>query len=206
MTQTATNSTIAIVPQAVLYPAAVVTEEELKNILLARKGSAFVSFIARYDMSAKGKMNKGGRAGVPVNPWFGNLFKISESRGSVTFNYEEGVARRLEAEGKDASEHHKGETWHRPILNAQGGYTPLCCHKDDESRVYLRYRQDGIMSSRYEDKDGNPVEKSAVETWLPDKSGSYANQGLDNTLNMQTITLSNIVQLKLDHETYILKH
>ena len=202
-----------LVPTEPKHHVVVVTTDWLRDYLYARTGSAFISFTAKYDMDAKGKMLKGGRGNVPVNPFVGKgLVKLATTRGGVTFKYDEGVQRRLDKEGKDASDHKKGSSWSHAIVREDGTLTPLSVHaadiNDDGSfktlaRTYLRFRQDS-SESHYELPDGSIVEKSELQPWLS-KPNNYKSQGLDNPLQFQTISFDSLVSLTIDGVTYFIE-
>ncbi len=202
-----------VIPTGTKRLVVLVTIDQLRDILYARTGSAFVSFTAKYDMDVKGKMLKGGRGNVPTNPFIGKgLVKIATTTGGVTFRYDEGVERRLQKEGKDVEDHKKGVSWSHAVTREDGTLTPLSVHaadvNDDGSfqtlaRTYLRFRQDS-STSHYELPDGSLVEKSELQPWLP-KSNNYKNQGLDKPLQFQTIAFSSLVSLTIDGVTYILR-
>ena len=192
---------------------ALVTTDELLNILYQRKGSSFISFQARYLMDEKGRMRKGGRSGTPINLFFGlGIEKVSTTSGGVTFDYDAGVARRLAKESKDADEHQKGTSWSQAVTRADGTLTPLSVHKADvnddgsfveNARVYLRFSQTKSVS-HYEAPDGAIVDKSDLLPWLPPAS-NYKNQGLDKPLEFQTIGFDSIVSLTVDGVKYIIR-
>lgn len=93
--------------------------------LMELKGNQFLKFSAEYDMEAKGKMNKGGRKGVPANPYFGiGLRKIATTSATVNFDYDGKVERRG---GEEAAT--KG-SWHTVCL-LNGKVTPISVHKAD---------------------------------------------------------------------------
>lgn len=193
--------------------ATIVTERQLRDILIARSGSAFISVLARYDMSA----GKNPKMRKTDNPFFGNCFKVAETRGGVTFDYDAGVARRLVGEGKDTDEHRKGTSWHLPVL-VNGKLSPLAVHKadvtapdgtvdygmlNDATRVYLRYRFDASISSRFEKSDGTPLPSDAVKPFVKESS-DYGNQGLEDPLRFQLVAFSNIVSLTIDGTVYFI--
>ena len=169
-----------------------VTPDELRDILFARNGSSFCSFVAIYDMSAKGKMN------IRGNSHHGNCFKIAETQALVTFDY----AASMERRGDEASG--KGN-WSQAVVRDDGSLTPLSVHKADvesfnplrckpNARVYLRYEWRG-GKSRYVNADGNEIKKAEIEPFLPKKESA--------TVQFQVASLKNIVRLTIDKTTYL---
>jgi len=193
---------------AVALSAAVVTslppvytkiiQAELVEILLGIRGAKVISFTANTEVS---KMRKTG------NPFDGQIHKHAKVVGMVNFHYAEGVLRRLEKEGKSADDFRQGESWHRPVLSADDKLTPLCHHKDDENKLYLRFMLQGNVESELRWNHDNSAltdsQNDAVKAFIP-TSKPYANQGLENPLKFLVYGLDTIKTASIDGEKYMI--
>lgn len=175
-----------------------VTPAELRDILYDRKGSAFCSFVALYDMSVRDKKGQLSKMNKTGNPYIDNLFKIADTHARVTFDY----AASMERRGDEASG--KGN-WSQAVIRDNGSLTPLSVHKKDvtsynpmrfhaDAPAYLRYEQ--IKSdSRFVDADGNAIEKDKVYPYLKSSSAS--------TVDFHVAKLTNLVRFVIDGKTYL---
>jgi hypothetical protein len=195
MTAAPTATILNILPPVEAdHTTAHVTVDELRDILFARRGSGFISFVALYDMSAKGKMRK------TNNPHIGNCYKLAETSAMVTFDYE----RSMEARGDEAS---GTGNWSQAVVRDDGTLTPLSVHgKDVESvnplrcipnaRAYLRHEwRSG--TSKYVRSDGSTIDKAEVAPFLPKREA--------RTVEFATASLNSIVRLTMDKVTYIVR-
>lgn len=158
---------------------------ELVNILKARKGSSFIGL----QLETPVKMNKKHRETKQVNPYDG-LTKDAKVFARVTFDYDASVERR----GGELPEEPKKEAWHRPIFNEAGGYTPLACHAQDESRVYLRFEE--IRSESVYKLGEETIEKEEVYPYLPPYKAD------NRVMEFRLASLDNIKELRIDGVTY----
>lgn len=175
-----------------------VTRDQLVARLAAIKGATVVTITARTDTKAKAK-----DADKTPNPFPRPITKLSRVNGMVNFHYDAGVLRRLEKEGKSSDEFRPGSSWHEPVT-IDGSLTPLCVHKDDRSKVYVRFMLvQRLGEPTYTDANGQTVDLVALAPFLPEKS-SYANQGLDEPLVFLTYSIDNVVDLTVDKEKFVL--
>jgi hypothetical protein len=192
------TSTKTLAPAVQITPTVLVTlsQEQLIGELCQLKGAAFISLV--YD-APPSKMRKTG------NPYAGNCRKISNVNGMVNFNYDEGVLRRLEKEGKSPDDFKQGTSWHTPFL-IDGRLTPICKHKTT-NQPYLRFMFLKSVSCEYRTLDGTPIDEKKIQPFLPEKSG-YENQGLseENILIFLTYSLENIRQITFGGQTYQIRN
>lgn len=169
-----------------------VSTAELAAELLRIRGAAAISITAFTDQHAK-------KRGNPI----GDIFKLSTVQGMVNFHYDAGVLRRLAAEGKDESEFHRGETWHKPVVDSLGRLTPLCRHaSQDRTELYLRFMLISNTRRKYLDSVGREVDATLADQFIRQRS-TYANQGLDKPLVFLVYSLSSIVELAYSGVTYV---
>lgn len=163
-----------------------ISKQELIDLLLEIRGATFVTFTARTQADAK------------KNPW-GEIWKTATVNGLLNFYYEEGVRRRLEKEGKDPEIFKQGGSWHEPVI-LNGYLTPLCRHKKEHDRLYLRFMVVRRLGDpTYADPAGNPLDVADVAEFLRSKP-AYQNQGLEDPLeflvygldSIQTITIGGV--------------
>ena len=221
-TQTVTAPAVTVVPTVTVVPPVErtisVTPQILASILKDKGGaSSFVSFLADYDMNAKGKMLKG-KAGNR-NPFLGkNLRKIAKTQATVNW-----ASSQKKTEDRGGEFSGKG-SWHTAVI-IDGKPTPLSTHKADiktdengkavlnengnliyvvdSPRFYLRYETvraagDGARADRtmrsdsHYEVDGVVVDKSEIEPWLPARS-----ERKDET-DIQVACLSNLTEIRID--------
>lgn len=135
MNNTATNN-ISASPVTDLIQQVNVSMPELIGILANRRGSAFASFEATYDMletddkGALKRMKKAdvrGKAGKP-NPWLAHgkkLIKHATTHVMVTFDYDKRLKKVT-----DAKESAKDGNWQQAVI-INGKLSPLTIHKGD---------------------------------------------------------------------------
>jgi hypothetical protein len=170
-----------------------VTVQELAEILKKHcKGATFASAI----IDTEPKMRK------TDNPYYGRVRKINRISGILNFNYDEGVRRRLEKEGKNPDEFVGGSSWHKPVT-VDGKFTPLAAHKDNPDQLYLR------VAVQHTDKpeyffDGKPIDKKQIESFIPERS-HYQNQNLEEPYRFIAPSLNNVREINIGGEKYIIK-
>jgi len=168
-----------------------VTVSELANILSEFQGSTLVSFVTSTEV----RMVKKHRETKEPNPYLGARKNKYAYKIIVGFDYEKGVNRRLEKEGKTADFTAK-DNWHTAVNAA------LSTDVRTRSKLYLRYQYqaDSVLKSEYI-FNGKRISKQALEPYLS-SSSAYSNQGLDNPLAFQVVALDNIKQISFNGKTY----
>jgi hypothetical protein len=186
-----------------------ITRSEFVELLRNVETPSFIAMVsktpvdmAKYDaywIEIDGKRKKNPNA-VP-NPFFDlGIENLSRKYKILTgFDYAKSVNARLEREGKDADFVAK-ETWHLPISKA------LVTDRKTESKFYLRYQYmpDSTLETEYT-YNGDPIGKELFKQYMADKSNSYANQGLDNTLNFQVCNVDNLLEVSMNGTRYVLQ-
>jgi len=190
--QTQTKPKVEVAPE--VETERPVTLDQLVANLYGRKGCAFASIDASYDMDSKLKKRN--------NPFYGKgLRKESKTEVMVTFDY----AASMERRGDEASG--KGN-WSQAVVREDGSLTPLSVHKNDviamedgkpmelkdNPRVYLRceFRS---STSRYVDADGNEVDAELVKPHLKAT-------GSKGAVNFHLVGLNNVRKMRIDGESY----
>lgn len=164
-----------------------IPKNRLYQVLVEPKGATFVTLTALTDARAK-KTN---------NP-FGKINKLTKLNCMVNFNYDEGVRRRLLAEGKDPETFQPGSSWHEPVFD-QGRLTPICKHKQEGS-LYLRVAILKVLEApRYFTQDGKEIDREKIKEFLPAPS-TYDNQGLEEPLRFACYKLDSIKELIINGE------
>lgn len=192
MTQTITTPTVVETVETV----SIITTSEMIALFMEQLGATFIGFSFDSDMSSTDKMRKGG------NPFFGDCRKWQKVSGQVNFIYDEAVLRQLEKEGKSADDFKQGESWHEPVIRADGTLTPLARHKKDPRRNYLRFRLLAVSDMRYyRPSTGETLPTDAVKAFVPEKS-NYANQGTEKKIMCMTWGLDDIRTLNMGGKVY----
>ena len=165
---------------------------ELVNLLMEQRGSTFVSIVAKTEP----KMRKTG------NPHAGNCFKVNKISCQINFIYDGAVLRQLAKEGKSPEDFKSGESWHEPVLRADGTLTPFARHKQN-GKLYIRARHLATIGDPvYEDSTGKAIPTSEIEPFLPNRDNAYANQGTEETIRFVIYGLDTIQQITMDGVTY----
>lgn len=170
-----------------------ITTSVLADILIQTTGAKPVTLVAFTDTRAR-KTN---------NP-YGRIWKRSKVNGMVGFHYDPGVIRRLLKEGKDPEAFKRGESWHEPVMLGDH-LTPLCRHKSDPSRLYLRFMYLATIGEPdFFSDNGTKLDYADVAQFLP-ASSEYKNQGLDNPLRFLVYSLESLESLTMCGEEYVVE-
>lgn len=169
-----------------------VTLRELESHLLEIKGAKVVGLITLTEP----KMRKTG------NPYMGTM-KLADRNVMLNFQYDAAVRRQLEREGKDPDSFVGGSSWHVPMLMGDR-LTPLCMHKDDANRHYLRCLDRGLNMAEFVAPTGETVPSAALDPFI--QKSTYANQGLDDPKRFMCPAVDNIMAVTDSGITYFVKH
>jgi len=182
-------------------PVKVINTTQMVELLMQERGATIISFTHCSTMSKSGKMVKKNRETKEANPYWGGCFKTQDANGMINFHYDKGVLRRLAKEGKTADDFKKGESWHEPVIRADGTLTPLCRKKSDPRQCYLRFMLNASNNVRYHTANGTKIETEDVKPYLAKRS-DYANQGLDTPLKFQVWNLDDITHMTINKQRY----
>ena len=205
-----------------------ITRNELRTLLLAQTSPTIVSMvcITEPDMRATSKDGEQnpyrigrGKAAVLT------IGKVNKVNGSIAGRYERIVENRLEREiiaermaanlpllppaeleAEIQARFLKGESWHRPIMAADGP-TCLSVNKkdaDDDGSAYVRFIFKAKGEAEYlRYADGATVEAEKVNPYLSERS-DYGNQGLseENKVRFVVYAIENIVEIAIGGERY----
>jgi hypothetical protein len=172
-----------------------VSQSELVTILNDVKNPTFCEVV----MVTIPKMNKGGRSGVPVNPYFGRVTKHKTGRILIGMDYEQRVNNNLEKEGEEKNfvtqKNNVGEHVNKCILwneNTQKFYLFHEWFKEVQPKV--EFILDGV----------NPIEKMLFDNWVTQTNG-YSNQGLEREVQVLSVSLDNVRTLTHNGVKYTIK-
>ena len=157
------------------------------NILDGIKGAKILSIVYTSEVKAR-------KTGNPYK----SIRKVSKINAMINYHYEDGVKRRLAAEGKNPNDFSAGSSWHSPVM-VNGRMTAFCKHNKTGAE-YLRLMLNRVISTQYF-ADGKPVEKSEIEEFLP-KKNSYSGQGLNNSMKVITLGIDNVLEITVNGKTY----
>jgi hypothetical protein len=176
---------------------ATINQTKLIEIMSNIKGANTISFVARTlpKVLKKSRVDKGENT-------YGQIAKVSQVQGMVNFQYEAGVLRRLEKEGKSPEEYTRGESWHEAVT-IDGRLTPFCKHKEN-GEYYLRFMFISRGKTAYFDQNNVEITEEEAAPFLP-KPSEYANQGLDNPLIFLTYKLDSITEITMNGERYFVR-
>ena len=159
---------------------------KLENVLRNHKGNGFAHIITRTIPA----MRKTG------NPFHGNVFKIADVNIQAGFEYINSVNNQLAREGKTPDAEAKPRKWGQRIKG-----TPLVEHTNKAGvyRLYLEAKCESVNSVRYEDGEGNAIDKADIAEWLqerPAKSSTQAN--VDKEIILRDYALDSIEWIAID--------
>lgn len=171
-----------------------VSKDRMIAILMDSKGATPITIIAHTEP----KMRK------TANPFYGRIYKASRVNGMVNFQYDAGVLRRLENEGKSADNFRQGQSWHEAVLTADGKLTPFCKHKQN-GEYYLRFMLRGTIQSEYRwIADDQPLTDSQLDNLnVFIQKSDYSNQGLTDPLVFLTYKMESIKIVTVNKQTYM---
>jgi hypothetical protein len=174
-----------------------VTEKEFIQIVGAKAGSKILAITYRTPVVLRKKI-AGKNQSITI-------LKIDRSNVSINFDYEAGVYRRLEKEGKPADSFTPGKSWHVAVLDEQGRITPFAQHPET-GKIYFRCQHiQKLGSPAYFAANDQPVDSDTVVPFLAPKR-PHANQGLDAPLQFRTIKFENILAVEFAGESYDIIH
>ena len=182
-------------------PVKVITTDQLVEMLMTERGANIISFTHCATMSKSTKMVQKDRKTKTPNPYYGDCFKTQDANGMINFHYDKGVLLRLEKEGKSADDFKKGESWHVPIIRADGTLTPFCRSKKDPRKIYIRFMLQNSNNVRYHTAIGRKIDTENVKPYLTKRS-DYANQGLDKPLKFQVWGIDDITYITINKQRY----
>ena len=175
--------------------------KQLKTIVdnTTNSGVTFASIL----QVTEPKMTKGGRAGKPVNPYFGRVTKKTKAVIMLGNNYGSAIenrSKKLTGETIEFdSEPMKGRHW-------LDGYTNLIAENDNSEQLYLRTYHNlskGKPSVTYliDGQEANESQVSEMKEWLPKSYSSKKQEeaGLceEEQIVPRDVKLENVKELKI---------
>lgn len=171
-----------------------VTPEELKDLLMSRKGANFVSFESETDA----RLRKTG------NP-FGEVRKTSKVNGMINWVYANAVNRQRSREGQPVGE--DGEVEHfEPKPRKWGTRIKGTPFVENNGKLYVEIKVERTLSKpTYRDADGNVLTAEQVAPFLP-KRKKNARQGVDKEVILRDYSMDNIRRIKVNGETFVVRN
>lgn len=152
---------------------------ELKAALASRKGTSFVTIVALTDP----RMRKRG------NPYIGRVLKRSTVNGAIGWIYQNSVNRERARENLEPDFEAFPRKWGQRIKG-----TPFVEHK---GKTYLELKVERALSTEYL-LDGEVVDKSVIEEWLPKRKPEGERQEVDRPIILRDYDLANIKAITFD--------
>lgn len=190
-----------------------ITENGLVEILREKNTSSFSAFKSltkRADMNkydayfteVEGKKKKNPNA--VLNPYKDEgIFNYAEKFRIVTgFDYRNAITDRMKKAGI-VEDFESGSSWHIALSNS------LSTHKDKPNEFYFKYQYTETSNTTLEYYHQNdPIAYAMFERFLQDRE-DYSNQtkqGLEKTLNIQLISIKNLLTISIDGQKYRVIH
>lgn len=152
---------------------------ELKAALASRKGTSFITIVALTDP----RMRKRG------NPYIGRVLKRSTVNGAIGWIYQNSVNRERARENLEPDFEAFPRKWGQRIKG-----TPFVEHK---GKTYLELKVERAISTEYL-LDGQVVDKSVIEEWLPKRKPEGERQEVDRPIILRDYDLANIKAITFD--------
>ena len=131
------------------------------------------------------------------NPFVGNVIKSQRLNGLVGFDYDAGVNRIAEREGKEYREA-KPRKW--GFLSSDRIFV---CYKNDDIATHLRMKVQKSIDPRYFRIDnGDEISKETLKPFLPVKAKSSTQADLTGEVIERDITLENVKVLHFRGDVY----
>ena len=159
---------------------------KLETVLRNVKGNGFAHLVAKTVPA----MRKTG------NPFYGNVFKVTDVQVQAGFHYINSVNNQLTREGKTADAEAKPRKWGQRIKG-----TPLVEHtnKAGEHRLYLEAKCEKVNSVKYVDGEGNAIDKADLAEWLQDRPAKSSTQAnVDKEIILRDYALDSIEWIAID--------
>lgn len=163
-----------------------VTVSELIQVLMTLVVGQFCHIVMCTDV----KMNKGGRSGVPLNPFFGRVKKLTKGSILVGNSYQKRVGNETENPDFVPEKNNNGEHISTVLVHSENtGNTKLQYEWFEQVQPKSEFILDGE----------NPIEKelfkSYMSTYTPNKYG----------VNFQNVCVQNIKEITINHNKYVVK-
>ena len=160
---------------------------KLETVLRNVKGNGFCHLVAKTVPAwAKAKSH----------PFHGNVFKIADVQVQAGFHYINSVNNQLTREGKTADAEAKPRKWGQRIKG-----TPLVEHtnKAGEHRLYLEAKCEKVNSVRYEDAQGNAIDKADLAQWTDRPRAKSSTQAdVEKEIILRDYALDSIEWIAID--------
>ena len=172
------------------------TGNDLELLLKNHKGNGFAHLIAKTfpDMNKKG------------NPYFGNVYKITDAQIQMGFHYINSVNNQLQREGKPRNAKLGDRAWGNRIKG-----TPLVEHTPKKTGLYTLYLEakvERVNSSKlYLIDTSEEIDKELLFPWMPKAKESSTQENLTKKVYLRDYALESIMWLRADkHEIDLRTH
>jgi len=160
------------------------TTQSIIDLLINYNGHSFVGLTTLTDARAK-------KTGNP----FGKILKKTRLLANIGFHYANSLNSQAKREGKEIDFDIKPRRWGVRLPN-----TPLVEHK---GKHYLEYKAEDVQSVEYFTEEGEQIEKSEIEQFLPQKSASSTQKELDKKIILRDVAIENIISLRISKKVYL---
>ena len=160
------------------------TTQSIIDLLINYNGHSFVGLTTLTDARAK-------KTGNP----FGKILKKTRLLANIGFHYSNSLDNQAKREGKEIDFDIKPRRWGVRLPN-----TPLVEHK---GKHYLEYKAEDVQSVEYFTEEGEQIEKSQIEEFLPKPRHSSTQDNLDKKIILRDVAIENIISLRISKKVYL---
>lgn len=176
-----------------------VSVEELVNIIDNVQGSPFVNIKMK---TLHREVLKKSKLDGSENPFYKEIFKVTEKTYKIVTNYEKRVHNNLVKEEKDPNDFE--------VQSPSGKKHLTNCILTDTKTETKRY----IMVEWFPEVKGKteyfhidtPIEKVVFEKWISERENTNTKQGLDRNVTPITPDFDNILEMTFMGVRYVLQH
>ncbi len=128
------------------------------------------------------------------NP-YGKVLKKTRLLANIGFHYSNSLNSQAKREGKEIEFDIQPRRW--------GIRLPNCALVEHKGNHYLECKVEKTFEVNYFLENGAPIEKSAIEAFLPKKRESSTQDELDKKVILRDVKLENILSMRLNGENVI---
>jgi hypothetical protein len=158
--------------------------QSIIDLLINYVGHSFIGLTTLTDARLK-------KTGNP----YGKVLKKTVLLANIGFHYSNSLENQAKRENKNIDFQIQPRRWGIRLQN-----TPLVKHNE---KHYLEYKAEKVQSVNYFLENGTPIEKSAIEAFLPKKRESSTQDELTKKVILRDVSVENIISLRIGGKVYI---
>jgi len=133
----------------------------------------------------------------------GSVYKIAKVQIQLGVRYTNAVNNQRRREGLTTDFESEGRLWGEQISG-----TPFVVHTPknaDAPRLYLNAKVHRSIEYRYEDANGNELDKASVNAWIYRSPNANKNQGTDKPTYWRNYPLTSVLAMHFNGNVYVVE-